>query len=55
MSNELEQLPDGPFTILVLNGQPYTISEQNGQCHVSRTDSITSTPTPTPPPAPPER
>ena len=55
MSNQPEQLPDGPFTILELNGQLFTISNQNGQCHVSSTNGNTSTPTPTPTPAPPEK
>ena len=52
MSTELNQSPEGPSTTLVLNGQSYTISQENGQCIVSRTPSYTSlsTPTPTPPP-----
>ena len=51
MSTEPEQLPEGPFTILELNGQLYTISNQDGHCVVSSTP----TPTPTPTPAPPTR
>lgn len=52
MSTELNQSPKGPSTTFVLNGQSYTISQEDGQCIVSKTPSYTPLPTPAPTPPP---
>lgn len=54
MSTEPDQIPEGPFTILTLNGQIFYITNQNGQCNVSSIPGNTNNPTPTPTPSPPQ-